>query len=147
MSIRKAIRSRATSAGVARVVIAVRNLDEAVKRYRQAFGLPEPIKQVDADFGAQLAMFGGSPVVLAAPLNAAVLVGGAARPLRRVAVCLRAGGDGCEEVESEVEIAVVWNGHRMAGCGLAAWRRGGTVGCAPAKTSTGRRSRLIDLFR
>jgi hypothetical protein len=55
--------------GVARVVIAVRNLEEAVKRYRQAFGLPEPIKQVDAEFGAQLAMLGGSPVVLAAPLN------------------------------------------------------------------------------
>jgi hypothetical protein len=56
--------------GVSRVVIAVRNLDDAVKRYRQAFGLPEPVKQVDAGFGAQLALMGGSPVVLAAPLNA-----------------------------------------------------------------------------
>ena len=55
--------------GVTRVVIAVRSLDEAVKRYRQAYSLPEPIKQVDAEFGAQLALLGGSPVVLAAPLN------------------------------------------------------------------------------
>ncbi len=55
--------------GIARVVIAVRNLDEAIKRYRQAYGLPEPIKQVDAEFGAQLALMGGTPVVLAAPLN------------------------------------------------------------------------------
>jgi len=56
--------------GVSRVVIAVRNLDEAVKRYRQAYGLPGPLKQVDRDFGAQLALLGGTPVVLAAPLGA-----------------------------------------------------------------------------
>jgi hypothetical protein len=55
--------------GIARVVIAVRSLDDAVKRYQQAFGLPAPIKQVDPEFGAQLAMMGGSPVILAAPLN------------------------------------------------------------------------------
>ena len=55
--------------GIARVVIAVRNLDEAIKRYRLAYGLPLPIKQVDAEFGAQLAVMGGGSVVLAAPLN------------------------------------------------------------------------------
>lgn len=57
-------------AGVAKVVIAVRNLDDAVRRFRQAYGLPEPIKQVDTGFGAQLALLGGIPVILAAPLNA-----------------------------------------------------------------------------
>ena len=56
--------------GVTRVVIAVRNLDEAVKRYRQAYGIPPPIKQVDAGFGAHLALLGGTPVVLAQPLTA-----------------------------------------------------------------------------
>jgi len=55
--------------GVSRVVIAVRNLDAAVKRYRQAYDLPEPLKQVDKGFGAQLALMGGTPVVLAAPLT------------------------------------------------------------------------------
>jgi hypothetical protein len=55
--------------GVARVVIAVRNLEEAIKRYQQAYGVPPPIKQVDAEFGAQLALLGGGNVVLAAPLN------------------------------------------------------------------------------
>ena len=55
--------------GVARVVIAVRNLDDAIKRYRQAYGVPAPIKQVDAAFGAQLALMGSGAVVLAAPLN------------------------------------------------------------------------------
>ena len=55
--------------GVARVVIAVRNLDEAIKLYRQAYNLPAPIKQVDSEFGAQLALMGSGQVVLAAPLN------------------------------------------------------------------------------
>lgn len=56
--------------GVTRVVIAVHDLDEAVKRYRQAFALPEPIKQVDKTFEARLAIVGGAPVVLAQPLTA-----------------------------------------------------------------------------
>jgi hypothetical protein len=55
--------------GVAKVVIAVHDLEQATKRYRQAFGLPKPIKQVDTGFGAQLALLGSIPVILAAPLN------------------------------------------------------------------------------
>lgn len=56
-------------AGVLRVVIAVRDLEEAAKRYRQAYGIPAPLKQVDRDFGAHLAQMGGTPVVLAQPLS------------------------------------------------------------------------------
>lgn len=55
--------------GVTKIVIAVRDLQSSVDRYRQAYGLPPPIKQVDATFGAHLASFGGTPVVLAAPLT------------------------------------------------------------------------------
>ena len=55
--------------GVARVVIAVRDLDAAIARYRQAYGLPAAIKQVDKEFGAQLALLGNAPVVLAQPLT------------------------------------------------------------------------------
>lgn len=54
--------------GIRYVVIAVRNLEDAVKRYRQAYGLPEPLKEVDAVFGAQVASFGTEPVILAQPL-------------------------------------------------------------------------------
>jgi hypothetical protein len=60
--------------GVTRVVIAVRDLDDAIKRYRQAYGQPAPIKQVDKNFGAQLALMGGIPVVLAQPLPDSWLV-------------------------------------------------------------------------
>ncbi len=55
--------------GVSRVVIAVRSLDEAIKRYQQAFEVPPPIKQVDKGFEAQLALLGGVPVILAQPLT------------------------------------------------------------------------------
>ena len=55
--------------GITKVVIAVRNLDEAIQRYRQAYGEPPPIKQVDQSFGAQLALMGRVPVVLAQPLT------------------------------------------------------------------------------
>jgi len=58
-------------AGVSKVVIAVRDLDAAVKRYRQAYALPPAIKQVDGVFGAHLALLGGTPVVLAQPLTSA----------------------------------------------------------------------------
>ncbi len=56
--------------GVARVVVAVRDLDSAIARYRAAFGLPEAVRQTDRDFGAELAMLGEFPVVLARPLSA-----------------------------------------------------------------------------
>src|ERR1017187_219162 len=56
--------------GVTKVVIAVRDLEASLKRYRQAYGTPPAIKQVDADFGAHLALLGGAPVVLAQPLTA-----------------------------------------------------------------------------
>ena len=55
---------------MAQVVIAVRDLAASVQRYRDAYGLPEPVQQDDAKFGARLASFLGTPVVLATPVNA-----------------------------------------------------------------------------
>jgi hypothetical protein len=55
--------------GIRKVVVAVRDLEESVKRYRAAYGVPPPIGQVDRDFGAHLLLLGGVPVILAAPLN------------------------------------------------------------------------------
>jgi len=56
--------------GIARVVIAVRDLDAAISQYRQAYWIDPPERQDDAKFGAKLAWFRGTPVVLAAPLSA-----------------------------------------------------------------------------
>jgi Glyoxalase-like domain len=55
--------------GVARVVIAVRDIQAAIARYRQAYDLEAPLRQTGPKFGAQLAYFAGTPIVLAMPLN------------------------------------------------------------------------------
>jgi hypothetical protein len=51
--------------GVAKVVIGVRDLETAIALYRRAFQLPAPRRQRDVEFGAELAWFEGTPVVLA----------------------------------------------------------------------------------
>ena len=56
--------------GIHYVVIAVKNLDEGIERYRKAFGSPPPIKQIAREWGAQLALLGNLPVILAAPVTA-----------------------------------------------------------------------------
>ena len=53
--------------GIARVVLAVEDLDAAIAAYRRAYDLPAPERQDDAAFGAKLAAFAGTPVILAAP--------------------------------------------------------------------------------
>ena len=55
--------------GVAKVVIAVQNLDAAIAQFRRAYGLPAPERQDDPAFGAKLAWFRDTPAVLAAPLS------------------------------------------------------------------------------
>jgi Glyoxalase-like domain len=53
--------------GVVKVVLSVNNLDKAIARYQHAYGLAPPRRQEDPAFGARLAWFEGTPVVLAAP--------------------------------------------------------------------------------
>jgi len=56
--------------GITRVVIATRDLRASIARFRAAYDWPSPAEQDDAAFGARVAVFAGSPVVLAAPLDA-----------------------------------------------------------------------------
>ncbi|HVP00056.1 MAG TPA: VOC family protein [Bryobacteraceae bacterium] len=51
--------------GIRRVVIAVRELKASTARFRQAYGLAEPAERDDPGLGARLAVFEGSPVILA----------------------------------------------------------------------------------
>jgi len=53
--------------GIMKVVLAVSDLEAAIARYEQAYGLRAPQRQEDAAFGARLAWFPGTPVVLATP--------------------------------------------------------------------------------
>jgi Glyoxalase-like domain len=53
--------------GIVKVVLAVRDLDASIAEYAKAYGLPAPQRQEDPGFGARLAWFTGTPVVLAMP--------------------------------------------------------------------------------
>ncbi len=53
--------------GISKVVLGVKDLDEAVRQYRRAYALMDPERLNDPAFGARLAWFPGTPVVLAAP--------------------------------------------------------------------------------
>jgi Glyoxalase-like domain len=60
--------------GIVKVYIAVKNLDAAIAEYQRAYKLAAPERTDDAAFGAKLASFKGTPVVLAAPLGESWLV-------------------------------------------------------------------------
>ena len=77
--------------GVTRVVIAVRNLDDAIERYRKAYGVPRPIKQVDKSFEGYLALIGRSAGGSGAAAERRVVAGGADRAIWGRAVRVRAG--------------------------------------------------------
>lgn len=56
--------------GVARVVLGVQNMPAAVELFQRVYGWPAPQQLIDATFGATLAHFSGTPVILATPLTA-----------------------------------------------------------------------------
>jgi catechol 2,3-dioxygenase-like lactoylglutathione lyase family enzyme len=56
--------------GVSKVVLGVKDLSAAVSLYRKVYGLGEPRRQDDPAFGAHLAWFEGTPVVLAQAIAA-----------------------------------------------------------------------------
>ena len=53
--------------GIVKVVLAVNDLAAAIAQYEKAYGLSAPQRQEDPGFGAKLAWFTGTPVVLAMP--------------------------------------------------------------------------------
>lgn len=55
--------------GIATVVLGVRNLEKSIGLYREVYGLPEPEILDNLLFGATLARFPESPIVLATPLK------------------------------------------------------------------------------
>jgi hypothetical protein len=55
--------------GIAKVVVGVQDLEGVIAQYRKTFQLAAPLRQKDEKFGADLAWFEGTPVVLAQGLN------------------------------------------------------------------------------
>ena len=56
-------------AGVAAVVLGVHDIDSAIASFRKAYGWPAPLRDEHPEFGAKLAYFAGTPVILATPLG------------------------------------------------------------------------------
>jgi len=56
--------------GAVVVVIAVRDLEASITLFRRAYGWPAPATSEQPEFGARLAYFTGTPVMLASPLDA-----------------------------------------------------------------------------
>ena len=55
--------------GIVRVVLGVKNLETAIALYQHAYGFGAPQRQDDPAFGAKLAWFPDTPVILATPEN------------------------------------------------------------------------------
>ena len=55
--------------GITKVVLAVSDLTASIKKFQQAYALAAPERYDDFRFGAKLAWFPGTPVVLAEPLS------------------------------------------------------------------------------
>jgi hypothetical protein len=55
--------------GIGLVVIGVRNLEESIASYRRAFLLDPPLRQRDESFGADVAWFEGTALMLAQGLE------------------------------------------------------------------------------
>ena len=55
-----------TLSGVGVVVLGVKNLDESIALFRKVYGLPAPKVEDHPEFGAKVAYFTGTPVMLAA---------------------------------------------------------------------------------
>jgi catechol 2,3-dioxygenase-like lactoylglutathione lyase family enzyme len=54
--------------GVAIVVLGVKDLEASIALFRRVYGWPAPVVELHPDFGAKLAYFRGTPVILAVPL-------------------------------------------------------------------------------
>ena len=54
--------------GIMTVILGVEDLEPAITLFRQVYGWPGPLRQDNPAFGAKLAYFSGTPVILAAPL-------------------------------------------------------------------------------
>jgi catechol 2,3-dioxygenase-like lactoylglutathione lyase family enzyme len=55
--------------GVEIVVLGTKDLEASIALFRRAYGLPAPADATDSGFGAKMAYFSGTPVLLAAPLD------------------------------------------------------------------------------
>jgi catechol 2,3-dioxygenase-like lactoylglutathione lyase family enzyme len=105
--------------GVAKVVIGVKDLADAIDQYRRAFGLAAPHRETNGELQAAVAWFEGSPIVLAQGVDERSWVSARVREYGAapVAFVLKVNGGG--DVRGK---AAWWFGHSVV------WVDGGRLG-------------------
>jgi hypothetical protein len=101
--------------GVAAVVLGVKDMDAAIALFRKAYGWPAPEREEHPEFGAKLAHFRGTPVILAGVLQAD---GWLAKRLQELGECpvafLFSGRDFDQASAKAKPASSVWFGLKLA---------------------------------
>ena len=100
--------------GIALVVIGVKDLDAAIASFRKGYGLAAPKIEDQKDFGAKLAYFEGTPVVLATPLESSSWLAGRLAKFGESPVAYLLGTSDFDATVNKYPISMnVWFGKRV----------------------------------
>jgi len=101
--------------GVAAVVLGVKDMDAAVALFRKAYGWPMPAREDHAEFGANLAYFPGTPVMLATPLQADNWLSRRLQDMGDCPVAFLLSGPAFDKASAKAQPSPgVWFGRRLA---------------------------------
>ena len=101
--------------GVAAVVLGVQDIDATIATFRKAYGWPAPLQEDHPEFGAKLAHFEGTPVILATPLAANSWLSKRLSELGESPVAFLLRGPDFSKASAKAKPAAgKWFGHRMA---------------------------------
>ncbi len=101
--------------GIRIVVLGVPDLDAAIQTFQKAYIWPAPVREEHAEFGAKMAYFRGTPVILAAPLSADSWLAKQVNDLGKSPVAFLLGGSDFEKASAKAKRAPTqWFGLRVA---------------------------------
>ena len=101
--------------GIRIVVLGVPDLDAAIQTFQKAYRWPTPVREEHAEFGAKMAYFKGTPVILAAPLSADSWLAKQVNDLGKSPVAFLLGGSDFEKASAKAKLAPTqWVGLRVA---------------------------------
>lgn len=101
--------------GVAAVVLAVKDMDAAIALFRKAYGWPAPAREDHPEFGAKLAYFSGTPVILASALETDGWLATRLQELGDCPVAFLLGGPDFDKASAKAKPAPsAWFGRKLA---------------------------------
>lgn len=101
--------------GVAAVVLGVTDLDSSIALFQKAYGWPAPVREEHLEFGAALAYFANTPVILARPLGKDSWLATRLRELGENPVAFLLRGPDFDKASAKAKMASAqWFGRRLA---------------------------------